>query len=273
MTKRFEYIDEEDYPVTRFGSIMFDILKHLKLPTPMIKGCILKKFKREGLWGIRVVQQGREGEAPIEYRVMGVSMERGIDIIMQHVIACLCGRYSNELEGHYSFPFGRRDDEGSPFCYGTENMGKDEFVSDYFQGLELLVHDLYFDTSEELHKNDELCAQVQVNDEKIKEQEEKTKELEEKFKAQEKKFISQEKRVKQRNKQIRDLKEELSTNDVELEADCDLIKRLRAEKKELQERNAELEKEVKDLRSVLIQEGFEIQEFEEEVDEGTMIED
>ena len=91
----------------------------------------------------------------------------------------------NELEGHYSFLFGRRDDEGSPFCYGTENMGKDEFVSDYFQGLELLVHALYFDTSEELHKNDELCAQVQVNDEKIKEQEEKTKELEEKFKAQE----------------------------------------------------------------------------------------
>jgi len=34
-----------------------------------------------------------------------------------------------------------------------------------------------------------------------------------------------------------------------------------------------LEKEVKDLRSVLIQEGFEIQEFEEEVDETAMIED
>ena len=110
-----------------------------------------------------------------------------------------------------------------------------------------------------------------MNNEKIKEQEEKTKELEEKFKAQEKKFTSQEKRVKQRNQQIKDLKEELSTNEVEMLAHCDLIKHLCAEKRELQEKNSELEKEVKQLRSALIEEGFEIQEVEE--DEAAMIED
>ena len=54
-------------------------------------------------------------------------------------------------------------------------------------------------------------------------------------------------------------------------AHCDLIKRLRAEKRELQEKNSELEKEVKQLRSALIEEGFEIQEVEE--DEAAMIED
>ena len=189
---RFEFTCEEDYPETRFGVIMFDMLKHLQLPTPIIKGCILKKFKRQDTWGIRVVQNGREGKAPIQYGVMGVTMERGINIIMQHVIACLCGRYSKELEGHYSFPFGRRDAEGTPFCYDMDN---NEFVSGYFQGLELLVHDLYFDSYEELQKNDDICAQVEVNNEKIKEQEAKAKELEEKFKAQEKKFTNQEKRA------------------------------------------------------------------------------
>ena len=84
---------------------------------------------------------------------------------------------------------------------------------------------------------------------------------------QEKKFISQEMRVKQRNKQIRELKVELSTNEVELKADSDLIKRLRAEKKYLQDQNLELEKEVADLRNMLTREGYEIEDVEEEVDE------
>ena len=261
--------------MTRFGSILFDILKHLKLPTPRIKGCILKKFKREDLWGISICQQGREGEAPIETRIMGVSIERGIDVVMQYTIGRLCGRYFKELEGHYSLPFGRRNEDGYPCCYGTEDMGKDEFVSDYLQGLELLVYELYFDSFEELYKNDEMCAQVKENEEKMKKQEEKAKELEEKFQLQEKKFMSQEKRVKQRNKQIRELKVELSTNEVELEADSDLIKRLRAEKKYLQDQNLELEKEVADLRNMLTREGYEIEDVEEEVDEEEvlMIED
>ena len=67
------------------------------------------------------------------------------------------------------------------------------------------------------------------------------------------------------------MKMELESNEVELEADRDLIKRLRAEKRELQEKNLELQKEVKELRSVLDQEGFEIQEVEEEEEDDSMV--
>ena len=67
------------------------------------------------------------------------------------------------------------------------------------------------------------------------------------------------------------MKMELESNEVELEADSDLIKRLRAEKRELQEKNSALEQEVKDLKQVLDQEGIVIEEVEE-LDENNMIE-
>ena len=64
---------------------------------------------------------------------------------------------------------------------------------------------------------------------------------------------------------------ELESNEVELKADSDLIKKLRAEKRELQEKNSALEQEVKDLKQILDQEGLEIEEVEE-VEESNMIE-
>ena len=67
------------------------------------------------------------------------------------------------------------------------------------------------------------------------------------------------------------MKMELESNEVELEADSDLINRLHAEKRELQEKNSALEQEVKDLKQMLDQEGYEIEEVEE-VDEDSMIE-
>ena len=67
------------------------------------------------------------------------------------------------------------------------------------------------------------------------------------------------------------MKMELESTEVELEADSDLIKRLRAEKRELQEKNTALEQEVKDVKQILDQEGYEIEELKE-VDEDSMIE-
>ena len=64
---------------------------------------------------------------------------------------------------------------------------------------------------------------------------------------------------------------ELEHNEIELEADSDLIKKLRAEKRELQEKNSALEQEVKDLKQIFDQEGLVIEEVEE-VEEDQMIE-
>ena len=82
-------------------------------------------------------------------------------------------------------------------------------------------------------------------------QEEEAKAHQESFKAQDKKFQNQEKRNQVKNKEIRTLKMELASNEVELEADHDLIERLRAEKSELQEKNSALEKELKELKMAL----------------------
>ena len=76
-----------------------------------------------------------------------------------------------------------------------------------------------------------------------------------------------EKRVQEKNKTTREQKAELESNEVEFEADSDLIKRLRTEKRELQEKNSALEKEVKELKEVLDNEGIEIQEIGEEEDD------
>jgi valyl-tRNA synthetase len=56
--------------------------------------------------------------------------------------------------------------------------------------------------------------------------------MEGKFKTQEK----QRKRIQSRNKEVRELKQKLECNDFELEADHDLIDKLRADKRELQEK-------------------------------------
>ena len=59
---------------------------------------------------------------------------------------------------------------------------------------------------------------------------------------------------------------ELESNDMELEADHDLIEELHGEKRKLQEKNDALEKEVKELKAILVTEGITIDEVEEEED-------
>ena len=63
---------------------------------------------------------------------------------------------------------------------------------------------------------------------------------------------------------------ELASNEVGLEADHDLIERLHAEKRELQEKNSALEKELKELKMALDKEGITVEIVEE--DEDDMVE-
>jgi hypothetical protein len=262
----FHFTTAEDYEDTRFGCYLLDIVEKIGLPLPQIKGFILKRFHKEGCWGIKATQPGRGEEPQIEIKIVSDSMIKGLDLVMQDLIGRLCGRHSAELKGHYSIFFGRRNEEGEPYLFEAGDRGKAKPLCLYFQDLEVLITELFEDRRTELLKNDELCALLKENEEKVKIQEEETKAQEERFAAQEKKYKSQEKRVQDKNKTIRDLKAELESNNVEFEADNDLIKRLRAEKRELQEKNLVLEKEVKELREVLDNEGIEIQEIEEEED-------
>jgi hypothetical protein len=60
--------------------------------------------------------------------------------------------------------------------------------------------------------------------------------MEAKFKTQEKQWKNQDERIQAKNKEVRELKQKLECNDFELEADHDLIEKLCADKRELQEK-------------------------------------
>jgi valyl-tRNA synthetase len=87
-----------------------------------------------------------------------------------------------------------------------------------------------------LFNNDELRTQLAEKDKQHLGQEQRIKEMEARFETQEKQWKNQEKRIQARNKEVRELKQKLECNDFELEADHDLIEKLRADKRELQEK-------------------------------------
>jgi chromosome segregation ATPase len=87
-----------------------------------------------------------------------------------------------------------------------------------------------------LFNNDELRTKLAEKDKLHLEQEQRIKEMEAKFETQEKQRKSQEKRIQAKNKEVRELKQKLECNDFELDVDHDLIEKLHADKRELQEK-------------------------------------
>jgi chromosome segregation ATPase len=126
--------------------------------------------------------------------------------------------------------------------------------------LEYLVRDVDVERYNELFNNDELRAQLAEKDKQHLEQEQKIKEMEEKFETQEKQWKSQEKRIQARNKDVIELKRKFECNDFELEVDHDLIKKLRANKRELQEKVDTLTEELQDYKRLLKENGFDVEE-------------
>jgi hypothetical protein len=84
--------------------------------------------------------------------------------------------------------------------------------------------------------------------------------MKEKYETQEKQRKSQEKRIQARKKDVRELKHKLECNDFELEADHDLIEKLRADKRELQEKVDTLTEELQDYKRLLKENGFDVEE-------------
>jgi valyl-tRNA synthetase len=91
--------------------------------------------------------------------------------------------------------------------------------------------------------------------------------MEVKFETQEKQRKSQEKRIQARNKEVRELKQKLECNDFELEADHDLIEKLCADKRELQEKIDTLTEDLQDYKRLLKENGFDVEEEEVTMEE------
>src|SRR5664279_792114 len=213
--KSFDFNTAEDFKNTPFGRYLLEIVELLALPTPSIKGGQLKKFNKEGCWGVRLLQPGRETEPKnedIKIKLICDSKEKGLNIVIQELIGRLCGQHHRELKNYYSHFLGRRDENGNPYILDKETKHKFNPLHQYLQDLENHLKDLEDDRRSELLKNDELRAQLKETEKKIKAQEEVTNAQEEKFKAQDRKFQNQEKRTRAKNKEIKDLKMNLKNS-------------------------------------------------------------
>ena len=83
----------EDFEDTRFGGYLLELVGMLKLPVPTIKGNVLKKFNKEGSWAIKATLHGRlTGPQTdiIEIKLISDSMEKGLNLVIQDLIARLC---------------------------------------------------------------------------------------------------------------------------------------------------------------------------------------
>ena len=129
--RSFDYTSSKDFQGTRFGPYLLAILQRLELPMPRIKGFVMKKKHKEGTWGIMALQPGKEGEDAIVVKFLSDTKERGINLVMQELIARLCGRYHSKLGGHYTILFGRRNEAGEPYYFEAGDRGKVEFVCKY----------------------------------------------------------------------------------------------------------------------------------------------
>src|SRR3954465_13548724 len=101
-----------------FGGCLMDLLTSLNLPLPTIQGSTMKKLHKDGCWGVKVIQPGKErGKNPeedIASDIVSDSKEKALSISLQQLIRRLCGHDHEALHGHCGDLFGRRDEEGIP---------------------------------------------------------------------------------------------------------------------------------------------------------------
>jgi valyl-tRNA synthetase len=250
-----------------FREHLLDITTTLSLPTPFIRGSEMNKLHKKGIWVIHITQPGYETESKtekIKLKTFHTNKKIGAQLLMQEMIARLCGRHFSELQNHYSHPYGRCDEKGMVIVLPDDEQDP---MRIHLAELEYLVRDVDIERYNEMFKNDELRAQLAEKDKQHLEQEEKIKEMKEKFETQEKQRKSQEKRIQARNKDVRELKHKLECNDFELEADHDLIEKLRANKRELQEKVDTLTEELQDYKRLLKENGFDVEEVEVAMEE------
>jgi DNA repair exonuclease SbcCD ATPase subunit len=256
----FRIVKPDSFKSFSFGDRLIDIVTALSLPTSFIHGSEMTKFHKKGIWVIHITQPGRETERKteeIKFKTFHTDKEAGAHLLMQELIAHLYGRHFSELQNHYSHLYGRCDEKG--MVIGLSDSEQDP-MRIHLAELEYLVRDVDVERYNELFNNDELCAQLDEKDKQRLEQEQRIKEMEAKFETQEKQRKNQEKRIQARNKEVRELKQKLECNDFKLEVDHDMIEKLRANKRELQEKIDTLTKDLQDYKRLLKENGFDVEE-------------
>jgi hypothetical protein len=69
----------------------------------------MTKFHKKGIWVIHITQPGCETKPnteEIKFKTFHTDKDAGAHLLMQELIARLCGRHFSELQNHYSHTFG-----------------------------------------------------------------------------------------------------------------------------------------------------------------------
>jgi hypothetical protein len=141
-----------------FGERLIDIVTSLSLPIPFIRGSEMTKFHKKGVWVIHIMQPGCETEPKtekIKFKIFHTNKKIGAQLLMQEMIARLCGHQFSELQNHYSHLYGRRDEEG--MVIGLPDSEQDP-MRIHLTELEYLVRDVDVERYNEMFNNNELCA-------------------------------------------------------------------------------------------------------------------
>jgi hypothetical protein len=105
----FRIVKPDSFKSFSFGDRLIDIVAALSLPTPFIHGREMTKFHKKGIWVIHITQPGRETEPKteeIKFKTFHTGKEAGGHLLMQELIARLCGRHFSKLQNHYSHLYG-----------------------------------------------------------------------------------------------------------------------------------------------------------------------
>jgi hypothetical protein len=167
----FRITKPENFKNYSFGERLIDIITALSLPTPFIRGSEMTKFHKKGIWVIHITQPGREIEPKtekIKFKTFHTNKKMSAHLLMQELIARLCGRHFSELENHYSHSYGRCDEEGMVIRLSDSEQDP---MRTHLAELEYLVRYIDVERYNELFNNDELRAQLAEKDKQHLEQE------------------------------------------------------------------------------------------------------
>jgi hypothetical protein len=141
-----------------FGEHLIDITTTLSLPTPSIRGSEMTKLHKKSIWVIHIMQPRRETEPKtenIKLKTFHTNKKIGAQLLMQEMIARLCGRHFSELQNHFSHLYGRRDEKGMAIVLPDDEQDP---MHIHLTELEYLVRDVNVERYNEMFNNDELCA-------------------------------------------------------------------------------------------------------------------
>jgi hypothetical protein len=120
----------------------------------------MTKFHKKGVWVIHIMQPGHETELKtekIKFKTFHTNKKVDANLLIQELIARLCGRHFSELQNHYSHSYGQHDEEG--MVIGLSNSEQNPMRT-HLAELEYLIRDVDVERYNELFNNDELRAQL-----------------------------------------------------------------------------------------------------------------